>query len=410
MTTLPPLPVVRTLGPRLRVALCMGALARWVARCLGRGGGVISGRVLLWLCPGAPEILADGRHVSLVTGTNGKSTATAMLAAALSSTGEVVTNADGANTSAGLLANLGRGRAPTVVLETDEGWLPWAVRRLRPETVVLLNLSRDQLHRNPEVGLIAHAWREALRDIPLVVANCDDPAVTWAAGLARRVVWVACGRPWTEDSVVCPACGDLLRWEGPHWSSVCGLQRPRPARDTFDDDSRTDAHTWELHLPGEVNRANARLAIAAAVANGADPVRALSAVAGLRGVAGRYQEFDTSRHRVRLLLAKNPASWQVALRLVGAEQRPVVLAFNADGVDGRDPSWLYDVDFSPLRGRPVAVTGRRATDLSVRLRINEVPTAGQFPELDAAIARLPEGPVDLIANYTAFQDALHKYA
>ncbi len=388
---------------RLRWALRVALLARWLARRAGHRGGVIAGRVLLRLCPTAPDLLARGRSISLVTGTNGKSTATAMLTAALADTDPVASNADGANTPGGLVSALATSPARTVVLETDEGWLPWAVRRLRPETVVLLNLSRDQLHRNPEVRLIAERWREALRDAPHVVANCDDPAVTWAAGLAHRVTWVSGGRPWLEDSLVCPACGDLLTWEGLDWSSACGLHRPRTTSDPA-------LESLRLHLPGEVNRANARLAIAAASSAGTDPVHALRAVAEVRHVAGRYQEFPAGRHRVRLLLAKNPASWQETLRLVAEGRRPVVLAFNAEGVDGRDPSWLYDVDFTPLRNRLVAVTGRRATDLSVRLRINEVPSVGQFPELAAAIERLPAGPVDLIANYTAFQDAFRRYA
>jgi len=396
-------PTAAVCDPRLRLALRLGLLARWLVRRTGRAGGVIAGRVVMRLRPDAPELLARHRRVSLVTGTNGKSTATAMLAAALADTGPVATNADGANTPAGLVSTLATNAAGTVVLETDEGWLPWAVDRLRPGSVVLLNLSRDQLHRNPEVRLIAERWREALRDAPLVVANCDDPAITWAAGLARRVIWVSGGRPWIEDTIVCPACGDLLDWQGMDWSSACGLRRPEPV-------SAPALDSLRLHLPGEVNRANARLAIAAATATGTDPLRAIEAVAELRHVAGRYQEIRTDHHRVRLLLAKNPASWQETLRLVAAERRPVVLAFNAEGVDGRDPSWLYDVDFTPLRDRLVAVTGRRATDLSVRLRINEVPSVGQFPEISAAIDRLPAGPVDLIANYTAFQEAFRRYA
>jgi UDP-N-acetylmuramyl tripeptide synthase len=389
---------------RLRSALIAARLATWISRRLfGHGGGVVGGRVLLRLAPDAPEQLAAGRHLVLVSGTNGKSTVTAMVAAALATTAVTGSNTDGANTRAGLLAALAGSRARSVVLETDEGWLPWAVRRLRPQTVLLLNLSRDQLHRHPEVRSLAASWRDCLALVPTVVANCDDPAITWAAGLAPHPVWVAGGQPWHDDSLVCPACGLLLRWQGVHWSCSCGLARPNPS-------APSGLHNVVLHLPGEVNRANAEVAITAAHRLGVPPRRALTAITGLAEVSGRYAEVSIAGRRVRLLLAKNPASWQQALRMVCADAQPVVLAFNAEGVDGRDPSWLYDVDFTPLRGRPLAVTGRRATDLSVRLRIDEVRSMGQFDDVAAAVRRMPHGVVDLVANYTAFWEAHRRVA
>lgn len=385
------------LSRRVRGALLVARVVSWISRhLLRRGGGVIGGRVLLALAPDAPEQLARDRELVLVSGTNGKSTVTAMLTAALATQGAVASNTDGANTLGGLVGTLARSRAPRGVLETDEGWLPWAVRRLRPHVVVLLNLTRDQLHRHPEVRGLAATWRAELRAVPVVVANCDDPTVSWAAEVAGSVVWVAAGRPWREDSLVCPACGRLLEWSGPHWSCSCGFRRPEP--------NGVLASAAELGLPGEVNRVNADIATAAAAVLGVPAPAAAHAVAELQQVAGRYAEFPRRHHTVRLLLAKNPASWQETLRMVADEGRPVVLVFNADGVDGRDPSWLYDVDFTVLADSVVAVSGRRGTDLSVRLAVDEVATVGQFDDVEAAIRRLPSGPVDVIATYTAFQE------
>lgn len=388
-----PVPVTR----RVLIALLLARVVTWISRhVLRRGGGVIGGRVLLALAPAAPEQLARDRELVLVSGTNGKSTVTAMLTAALVAHGPVTSNADGANTVGGLVGTLARSGASRVVLETDEGWLPWAIRRLRPRVVVLLNLTRDQLHRHPEVRGLASTWRDALRAVPVVVANCDDPTVTWAAEVAGSVVWVAAGQPWREDSLVCPACGRLLEWSGPHWSCACGFRRPEP--------TGAVPRPAVVHLPGEVNRVNAEVATAAAAVLGVPAPVAAEAIAGVEQVTGRYAEFPLPHHTVRLLLAKNPASWQQALRMVADEGRPVVLVFNADGVDGRDPSWLYDVDFTVLRPNVVSVSGRRGTDLSVRLVVDEVATVGQFDDVAAAIRRLPSGPVDVIATYTAFQD------
>jgi hypothetical protein len=84
----------------------------------------------------------------------------------------------------------------------------------------------------------------------------------------------------------------------------------------------------------------------------------------------------------------------------------VVLVFNADGVDGRDPSWLYDVSFAPLRGREVVVQGRRAADLVVRLELDEVPARRVRGRLADGLAGLPPGRVDVVGNYTAFRTAI----
>jgi hypothetical protein len=86
-----------------------------------------------------------------------------------------------------------------------------------------------------------------------------------------------------------------------------------------------------------------------------------------------------------------------------AETAPTLLSINARDPDGLDTSWLFDVDFSPLRGRDVLITGDRAYDLAVRLEVNEVPFrhVRTFAE---AVRTVPEGRLEVIANYTAFQD------
>jgi UDP-N-acetylmuramyl tripeptide synthase len=104
---------------------------------------------------------------------------------------------------------------------------------------------------------------------------------------------------------------------------------------------------------------------------------------------------------IRLLLAKNPAGWLEAFDM--AEDEPTLLAINARDPDGLDTSWLYDVDFSPVRGRRVLITGDRAMDLAVRLDVNEVPFE-HVSSFDKALAAVPPGRLEVIANYTAFQD------
>jgi lipid II isoglutaminyl synthase (glutamine-hydrolysing) len=404
---LPPSTAVRR-PPRVVAAARLGRLAEVSSRVSGLGaGGVIGGRVLLALAPHAVPELARGRSLALVSGTNGKTTTTALLTAALRTRAPVDTNADGANTQPGMVRTLAAGDAATVVLETDEGWLPWAVRETGASTVVLLNLSRDQLHRHHEVAHVAHAWRRALDGVEHVVANADDPAVVLACLGARHRTWVAAGTRWREDARVCPRCGhEILSADG-GWRCRCGLCRPRPQWWTEGDDLVGPATrlTLGLGLPGAANRSNAAMAVAAASALGVSPLGALSAMRTVAGVAGRYEVFATGTHRARLTLAKNPASWLEALDMVGRGSRPLVLAFNSDGVDGRDPSWLYDVPFDGLAGRPVVVTGRRATDMLVRLEMAGLRDVRRAGDVAAAMALLPAGEVDVVANYTAFQEA-----
>src|SRR5438270_8953466 len=141
---------------RTRVASGAGRAVAALSRRVGAGeGSVIGGRVLLAVDRGALERLAAGRTIALVSGTNGKTTTTRMLAAALETRGPVTTNSAGANLLSGLVTTLARGGtsdAPAV-LEVDEGLVPSAMAALHPSVLLLLNLSRDQLDRIGEVRI-----------------------------------------------------------------------------------------------------------------------------------------------------------------------------------------------------------------------------------------------------------------
>ena len=244
--------------------------------------------------------------------------------------------------------------------------------------MTLLNLSRDQMDRAAEIWLLARRWREALAAAPdcRVVANADDPLVAWSAGASRQVTWVAAGQAWREDSWCCPNCGAHLQRDGDDWSCrECGLRRPPVSWMLYDDqviDPSGRPTPLELALPGRANRANAVVALAVAEAFGVRLAQALPEVRAVTSVAGRYTQVSRRGVDIRLLLAKNPAGWLEALDVVAPAPAPVLLAVNAQGPDGRDTSWLWDVDFRRLRGRTVLVGGERRLDLAVRLEADEV--------------------------------------
>jgi len=382
-----------------------------VSRLTGRGSGaVIGGRVALALDKGALPKLAAGRSLYLVSGTNGKTTTTALLAAALSTAGPIVHNTTGANLKTGLVSALAKDLdSPVAVLEVDEAALVQVLAETTATVVVLLNLSRDQLDRYGEVRLAAQKWRTSLGARPEVhvVANCDDPLVVWAAQAGGTVTWVSTGQRWRIDATSCPNCGGRITWAGEYWSCSCGLARPDPdiggGGDTVEVGGR--AFPVQLQLPGRCNASNAAMAVAAAQVAGVDPEDALAAMVGIANVAGRYREVNLGPASARLLLAKNPAGWNEILDFLAAPPAGVVVAVNARGPDGYDTSWLWDVDFERLEGRPVVAAGERALDVAVRLRYAGVAHE-VCPDPLAAARQLPPGKVELVANYTAFQTVL----
>jgi UDP-N-acetylmuramyl tripeptide synthase len=396
---------------RFALARAAGSAAAGLSRVTGRGDGTtVGGRVTLLVDPTALTQAAAGRELALVSGTNGKTTTRSLLVAALAIAQPVVSNAGGANLPTGLTAALTADRTSRVgVLEVDEPFLPRVIAAVHPRAVVLLNLSRDQLDRYAEVRRLAGIWHDSLGGDfgGVVVANADDPLVAWAAGGSRDVVWVGAGQGWTYDSTSCPACGDVLRRDpdGGWHSDGCGLARPTPTwvvsgRQVTDPTGRT--HEVDLALPGQVNVGNATLAAAAASCWGVEPATAFAAMAAIPSVEGRYLETTYRGRPVRLLLAKNPAGWTEALSMARPDA-PVVVAVNARAADGRDPSWLWDVPFEGLRGRHAVATGERSRDVAVRLRYAGVEHVRVDDAGSALRAAHGSGPVEVLANYTAFQ-------
>jgi lipid II isoglutaminyl synthase (glutamine-hydrolysing) len=407
--------------PRLSWRTCAavraGLATAGLSRRLGLGAGsIIGGRVTLALDRRALRRLAVGRRVVLVSGTNGKTTTSHLVAAAARTAGRVAHNASGSNMADGAVAALSNAQdAEYAALEVDELHLAAVADAVDPAVIVLLNLTRDQLDRATEVGAIASAVGEALTRHPhtVVVANADDPMVVSAATRATRRIWVAAGASWLGDASSCPRCGHTLAFttselsgleptESPRWECACGLARPRP--DWWIDDGKActaDAmHPLDIRLPGQVNLGNAAMALAAACAVGIPADQAATALCEVDVVAGRYAVVRRGSQDLRLLLAKNPAGW-AGMATMLSEPRPLLVIINAREADGRDTSWLWDVPFERFTSRRVVASGERAADLGVRLSYAGLDHQTVADPLDA-LATLPAGQIDVVANYTAF--------
>lgn len=388
---------------------------------------------MLVACPDAFRLLVAGRHVVFVSATNGKTTTTKLLAAALRAVAPVVTNASGANMPAGIVAALAR---PPVgvpadalaVLEADETYLPGMLPHTDKPLLVLGNLTRDQLDRVGEVAMVARKWRTVFAATKglSAVANADDPHVVWAASVIPDVTWVSVGQRWTADSAVCPACGSILRRDpdpahNPDWSCTCGFRRP-PVNWSIESGEEGGGelvgpdgarYTLDLQLPGAANKANAAMAVVAANLLGVAPSVSLPALRTVATVGGRYQTVSLHGRQVRLLLGKNPAGWSEMFGMLAPAPAPVVIAINARAADGKDPSWLWDVPFERLADRQVIATGDRRHDLAVRLMYADVPSttvadpwvAGALP-FDAGLPGRPA--LDAVGTYTAFRELLRR--
>jgi UDP-N-acetylmuramyl tripeptide synthase len=445
-------PSARALPRRASLAVDALRASNWLSRTLGRGSGTVAGgRVGLALDPGLLATLARERPVALVSGTNGKTTTTRMLVAALSGDGgpTIVSNDTGANMPAGHVAALaGSADTSPAVLEVDEGYLAQLIKDTHPRVVVLLNLSRDQLDRISEVRMLVDRWRGAMDGLAagsddgppgteggpgtVVVANADDPMVVWAASPAPRVVWVGAGQVWHNDSVGCPSCGGRIVFGGADGWACERCDFARPPRQAWTEGSELvmadgSRHSLAIRLPGQFNRSNAAMvavaaaAMTAALSTPVDLATAIDRLSSIDQVAGRFSSATRRGRPVRLLLAKNPAGWTAIFDLLAegaSSAAPVVLSINARTADGLDTSWLWDVPFERLGHRPVVATGDRRQDLAVRLRYAGVPftvVADPLSALDGAIdtadapatgAAADGAPaaIDFLGNYTAFAD------
>lgn len=393
----------------LKIVLLKARALGALSRALGKGNGVIvAGRLILKLAPNAVEKLSANKRVVLISGTNGKSTTAKLIAEALRTKYSVAHNHTGANLFAGVAAALGADPdAEVAVLEVDELVLPWAIEKTKPELIVLLNLGRDQLDRLSEVRMVSNKWRTALAG-QTVLASTDDPFVVFAANAANKKIWFSASEKGHIDAATCPECGQLLNWEagGASFWCECGFKKP-DANWTLNGNTLNQHFKVNSAIPGAAAQQNAARAFIVANEFGVDLERANSAIGSVKAVDGRFANKEIGQTNFRLLLSKNPASWRETLNTSSAGPKDVLLIVNANTQDGKDTSWLWDVDFKPLIGRNVLVTGDRRIDVAARLTVDGVTHKVVANEIEAAKA-FGQVDADIIASYTAFHRLANK--
>ena len=429
------------------------ALEVLAARAVGRvsrlaragGGTTLPGKLLWKLDPGAVERLAGRLPAgsALISATNGKTTTAAMAAEILRGRVRLAHNSSGANLMSGIASTLLAARdAELGLLEVDEGAFPEVARRLRPRTVCLGNLFRDQLDRYGELELVAGRWRTAVRELDpdaVLVVNGDDPQV---GDLAReRDGTVAYGLdderhalpavPHAADSKWCVRCGTPYRYAasyvghlGAYECPACGHGRPELTvvaraielggldRASFELVTPEGARRVELALPGLYNVYNAVAASALARALGATLDEIAAGLARFRAAFGRFERIAVADRSLLVLLVKNPAGANEAVRTLveGRPPRLAVIALNDAIADGQDVSWIWDVDFEPLAEglETLVATGSRAAELALRFAYGGLHERAieTIPSLERALDRgleltPPGGELVVLPTYTA---------
>jgi lipid II isoglutaminyl synthase (glutamine-hydrolysing) len=430
----------------LTVGIAGARAAARLSRLVRAGGGTtVPGKVLSSVDPGVLDRLARRLPLgsALVSATNGKTTTAAMAAQILAPRVRLAHNSSGANLLSGVTSSLLSAKSPELGLfEVDEAALPEIAERVRPRAVCLGNLFRDQLDRYGELEHVAERWRRVVRGLPpeaVLVVNGDDPQVGDLARERAGSIVFGLDDPrhavpellHAADSKWCLRCGRAYDYSaayvghlGAYRCPACGHGRPEldvVARRIelrglegvdFWLEAQSERRTVRLKVPGLYNVYNALGAASLALALGSTLDDVVAGLERFGAAFGRFERIGVGDKRLLVLLVKNPAGANEAVRTLVAGGAPelAVLALNDAIADGRDVSWIWDVDWEPLLAglERVVVTGERAAELALRCKYGGFPSDAieVVPELHEALDRGLElspvgGELVVLPTYTA---------
>ena len=440
---------------RVVAAQILCRLSSVILRVLGRGGTNMPGRIALRVCPDLLSTLGYGVKVTLITGTNGKTTTARIIEESFIMGGvKCFSNRSGANLLSGITAAFsahsslaGKSRFSHAVIECDEAAFRSVSRYLEIGVVVVTNIFRDQLDRYGEIAHTADIINMGLKNCPEAVlclnADCSL-TVSLAEGLPNRIVYfgVDCSveeeaAPKLSDAAYCIKCQGKYVYDyttyghlGGFRCQECGYARPM-ADAAVTRICQMDAESSEIelrileetfssrvNLPGTYNIYNASAASAAAAVYGFPGVVIVGALNRFRSSFGRSEKFIISGCEVRIMLVKNPVGFDQVLSFIANTdfEATLVLALNDRLADGTDVSWIWDVDFEMLlkikqRIFRVYVTGERADDMALRLKYagfpeDEISLISDYGNLIAEATK--EGRhVFVLPTYTAMLDIRH---
>jgi len=398
----------------------LGKSIRYAARLRG-GGSALPGLFVEKIDPDFIKKTLDQLPFGtiLISGTNGKTTTTKMVVALLEAHGlTVFTNRTGSNFTRGVAAALlkdidlkGKLHADIAVLELDEAHAVRFVKTVQPDYSLFLNVMRDQLDRFGEIDATARLLAQVAEHTQKgLILNREDPRIRAIATVAKKSVSLTYFGLSDALLKTFPNDDDMRK------SSVKAI--PRPAADvllqayqadtaTFSIDEQT--HKTTLKINGLYNVFNAAAAIAttkAVLQGNFDAAKAIDGLANVSPAFGRGETLMIGGQPLELVLVKNPSGFRLGLQSFPPEGHATMIAINDNYADGRDMSWLWDVDFESLAEVGVSqVSGVRAYDMALRLQYDEVTIAHIEPDLALAIRQFiatnPDTPKRIYCTYTA---------
>jgi UDP-N-acetylmuramyl tripeptide synthase len=418
----------------------LGKLVRTLSRLRG-GGSAFPGLVVEKIDPGFMQrTLSSLPHgVAVVSGTNGKTTTTKMVVELLESQGlKVFTNRTGSNFTRGVAASLlgdvdwrGRLDADVAILELDEAHAVHFVNKVPPRFSLLLNVLRDQLDRFGEIDKTARLLEHiALKTTDTVVLNREDPRVARIAnvlnvpgavhspsvryfGLDESLrstfpndddMRTATTGPSSPNTPAPGTSGEVA--DGPAADVV--LRRVGAQDADFEFDGETVTTGMKLRGVYNIFNAAAALSLARAIlgTGAVDTPKLVKALGDVAPAFGRGESLTVDGQPLELVLVKNPSGFRLGLKSFPAGGYATMIAINDNYADGRDMSWLWDVDFESLREDGVEVlTGVRAYDMALRLQYDEVRFGTVETDITAALHAFIDGsrgkPKRIFCTYTA---------
>lgn len=421
-------------------AIWLGKLVFLAGKITKRQTSSSPGAMALKLCPSLISDMNErvAKKIIVTCGTNGKTTTNNVICTALEAKGyKVLCNRIGANMLSGVATAYidacslsGKVRADYACLEIDEAYAKIIFRQIKPDVMVITNLFRDQLDRYGELDGTVNLIKDAIKlaDGVTLVLNADDPVCAgFGAADGVKALYYGVSEPvldeddGAKEGRFCPICGTALSYNYRHYSQLgdffctgCGYKRPEPDyvinSVSLGEPMRfsINGKRMGVNYKGFYNILNLSAVYTALCAAGESADDFESLLSEYKPPAGRMQEFNMNK-KVILSLSKNPAGFNQAITTVNSDTRKkdVIVAVN-DGVgDGRDVSWIWDVNFDKLKNenlKTLSVTGIRRYDVALRFKYADiVPDKVTQDMKEAVMAALDTDSetVYVMVNYTA---------
>lgn len=383
------------------ILICVGKILSWLINLFNLGSGATwPGHIALNLNPKfiSQALKGSKTKLILVAGTNGKTTTSTLIQTILLENGKkVFRNTSGANLLNGIASTiilnsniLGKIKHDFAIFEVDENTLPLALEEFTPNYLVLLNLFRDQLDRYGEINSISLKWKTAIDKLPKstkLVLNANDPQIAFL-GAGKSSLYFGLkekglrGIPNNADSVFCPRCSSPLSFSNIYFSHV---GQWKCTKCTYETPVLNLSEAPYYPALGSYNKFNTIAATLVAQEIGLSQNEIKSGLLEFKPAFGRQEEVLKNGKRIKIFLSKNPTSFNESLRTL-KNAKTALLVLNDRVPDGKDISWIWDIDFENLlKASRVIVSGDRAYDLGLRLKYANLNNFKVFGELDGSI-------------------------